>query len=397
MKKKKSNFSVLLGAAFLMATSAIGPGFLTQTTVFTQTLAASFGFVILVSILIDIGAQLNIWRIIAISEKRAQDIANDALPGLGYFLAILIVLGGLAFNIGNIAGAGLGTNVLFGISPEMGALFSGIVAVGIFLVKEAGRLMDKFAQILGLLMIMLTVYVMFTANPPVGEAVAKTFAPDTIDFLAIITLVGGTVGGYITFAGGHRLLEAGITGKQALPEITKSSVSAIGIASIMRIFLFLAALGIVSQGLQLDPSNPPASVFQLAAGDIGYKMFGIVMWSAAVSSVVGAAYTSVSFIRTFSPLLEKYHKWLIVGFITVSTLVFVVVGKPVAILILVGALNGLILPIALGVMLIAAHKTKIVGDYKHPIWMTIFGALIVVAMSYMGVYALIKGIPQLFS
>lgn len=397
MKKKKSNFSVLLGAAFLMATSAIGPGFLTQTTVFTQTLAASFGFVILVSILIDIGAQLNIWRIIAISEKRAQDIANDVLPGLGYFLAILIVLGGLAFNIGNIAGAGLGTNVLFGISPEMGALFSGIVAVGIFLVKEAGRLMDRFAQILGLLMIMLTVYVMFTANPPVGEAVAKTFAPDTIDFLAIITLVGGTVGGYITFAGGHRLLEAGITGKQALPEITKSSVSAIGIASIMRIFLFLAALGIVSQGLQLDPSNPPASVFQLAAGDIGYKMFGIVMWSAAVSSVVGAAYTSVSFIRTFSPLLEKYHKWLIVGFITVSTLVFVVVGKPVAILILVGALNGLILPIALGVMLIAAHKTKIVGDYKHPIWMTIFGALIVVAMSYMGVYALIKGIPQLFS
>ncbi|MGD6845852.1 NRAMP family divalent metal transporter [Rossellomorea aquimaris] len=395
--KKKSNLSVLLGAAFLMATSAIGPGFLTQTTVFTQTLAASFGFVILVSILIDIGAQLNIWRIIAISEKRAQDIANDVLPGLGYFLAILIVLGGLAFNIGNIAGAGLGTNVLFGISPEMGALFSGIVAVGIFLVKEAGRLMDKFAQILGLLMIILTVYVMFTANPPVGEAVTKTFAPDTIDFLAIITLVGGTVGGYITFAGGHRLLEAGITGKQALPEITKSSVSAIGIASIMRIFLFLAALGIVSQGLQLDPSNPPASVFQLAAGDIGYKMFGIVMWSAAVSSVVGAAYTSVSFIRTFSPLLEKYHKWLIVGFITVSTLVFVIVGKPVAILILVGALNGLILPIALGVMLIAAHKTKIVGDYKHPIWMTIFGGLIVVAMSYMGVYSLIKGIPQLFS
>ena len=32
---KESNWSVLLGAAFLMATSAIGPGFLTQTTVFT--------------------------------------------------------------------------------------------------------------------------------------------------------------------------------------------------------------------------------------------------------------------------------------------------------------------------------------------------------------------------
>jgi Mn2+/Fe2+ NRAMP family transporter len=393
---KTSNISVLLGAAFLMATSAIGPGFLTQTTVFTEQLAASFGFVILISIIIDIGAQLNIWRIIAISEKRAQDIANDILPGLGYFLAFLIVAGGLAFNIGNIAGAGLGTNVLFGVSPEMGALFSGLIAIGVFLFKEAGRLMDKFAQILGFLMILLTLYVMFTSSPPVGEAVTKTFMPDTIDFMAIITLVGGTVGGYITFAGGHRLLEAGITGRDALPEITKSSVSAIGIASLMRIFLFLASLGIVAQGLQIDPSNPPASVFNLAAGNIGYKMFGIVMWSAAVTSVVGAAYTSVSFIRTFSPLLEKYHKWLIIGFIVISTIVFVSIGKPVAVMILVGALNGLILPIALGVMLLAAHKKKIVGDYKHPVWLTVFGLIIVAAMSYMGVYTMINEIPKLF-
>ncbi|MDS8741891.1 hypothetical protein RLK11_05785, partial [Streptococcus pneumoniae] len=88
-KMKNTNRSVLLGAAFLMATSAIGPGFLTQTTVFTETLLASFGFVILISIIIDIGAQTNIWRIIAISGKRAQDIANDVLPGLGYFLAFL--------------------------------------------------------------------------------------------------------------------------------------------------------------------------------------------------------------------------------------------------------------------------------------------------------------------
>ncbi|OMF53968.1 hypothetical protein BK139_19800 [Paenibacillus sp. FSL R5-0490] len=394
--KKQSNASLLLGAAFLMATSAIGPGFLTQTTVFTETLLASFGFVILISIIIDIGAQMNIWRIIAVSEKRAQDIANDVLPGLGYFLAALIVMGGLAFNIGNIAGAGLGTNVIFGISPEFGALLSGILAIGIFLVKEAGKLMDRFTQILGFVMIGLTLYVMFTAQPPVGEAVVKTFVPDKIDILAIITLVGGTVGGYITFAGGHRLIDAGVKGKEALPEVTKSSVSAIGIASIMRIFLFLAALGVVSQGLALDPSNPPASVFQLAAGNIGYKMFGVVMWAAAITSVVGAAYTSVSFIRTLSPAVEKYHKWVIVGFIAVSTFVFVLIGKPVKILVLVGSLNGLILPIALGVMLIAAYKTKIVGDYKHPLWMTIFGVIIVVAMSYMGVYSLINGIPELF-
>ncbi|MFG6113881.1 NRAMP family divalent metal transporter [Halobacillus sp. MO56] len=393
---KRSRRRLLLGAAFLMATSAIGPGFLTQTTHFTEQLAASFGFVILVSIIIDIGAQLNIWRIIAISEKPAQDIANKLLPGLGFVLSALIVAGGLAFNIGNIAGAGLGTNVLFGISPEMGAFFSGLVAIGVFLVREAGKVMDRFAQMLGFLMIGLTVYVMFTATPPLGEAAVKTFAPDTIDFLAIVTLVGGTVGGYITFAGGHRLLEAGVKGKESLGYVNRSAVSAIGFASIMRVFLFLAALGVVAQGIQLDPGNPAATVFQSAAGTIGYKIFGVVIWAAAVTSVVGAAYTSVSFIRSFSKSIEKHHKWYIVGFIAISTLVFVSVGRPVSILILVGSLNGLILPLALGVMIIAAHKKSIVGDYKHPVWMTIFGALIVIVMSYMGFITLIEGIPQLF-
>jgi Mn2+/Fe2+ NRAMP family transporter len=246
-------------------------------------------------------------------------------------------------------------------------------------------------------MIALTVYVMFTAQPPVGEAVVKTFAPDTIDILAIVTLVGGTVGGYITFAGAHRLLDAGIKGKESLGEVTKGSISAIGIASIMRIFLFLAALGVVSQGLALDPKNPPASVFQLAAGNIGYKMFGVVMWAAAITSVVGAAYTSVSFIRTLNATLEKYHKWIIIGFIAVSTIVFALVGKPVAILILVGALNGLILPISLGVMLIAAYKPNIVGDYKHPMWMTVFGVVIVLMMAAMSVYTMYTEVPKLFA
>ncbi|TWT24900.1 NRAMP family divalent metal transporter [Planomicrobium sp. CPCC 101110] len=393
---KNTNRSILLGAAFLMATSAIGPGFLTQTTVFTESLLASFGFVILISILIDIGAQTNIWRIIAVSGKRAQDIANDVLPGLGYFLALLVVMGGLAFNIGNIGGAGLGTNVLFGISPRTGALLSGALAIGIFVVKEAGKAMDRFAQILGFVMIGLTVYVMIVSQPPVGEAIVKTFAPDTIDIFAIVTLVGGTVGGYITFAGGHRLIDAGLTGKAALPEVTRSSIYAIGIASLMRIILFLAVLGVVSQGLPLDPANPPASVFQLAAGNIGYKIFGVVMWAAAVTSVVGAAYTSVSFIRTFSPALEKYHRLLTISFIVISTAVFATIGQPVLILVLVGSLNGLILPIALGVMLVAAHKAKIVGDYKHPLWMTIIGAIIVIAMAWMGIYTLSNGIPQLF-
>ena len=135
--------SAIAGAAFLMATSAIGPGFLTQTSLFTQDLLASFGFVILISILLDIGAQLNIWRIITMSEQPAQDIANKLLPGLGFFLAGLIAFGGLVFNIGNMGGSGLGLNVLTGISPKAGAVISCCIALGVFWYREAGKLIDS--------------------------------------------------------------------------------------------------------------------------------------------------------------------------------------------------------------------------------------------------------------
>ncbi|MBU5247543.1 MULTISPECIES: NRAMP family divalent metal transporter [Bacillus] len=395
--KKTGSWSLLMGAAFLMATSAIGPGFLTQTATFTNTLAASFGFVILISIILDIFAQTNVWRIIAVSGKRGQEIANMVLPGLGYFIAILVVLGGLAFNIGNIGGAGLGLQVLFGITPETGALISAVIAILIFVIKEAGKAMDRFTQIAGFVMIILTVFVAVTTAPPVGQAVANTFVPEHISIFAIVTLVGGTVGGYITFAGGHRLLDAGIKGKESIPQVTKSSVIGILITSIMRIALFLAVLGVVSKGLHIDESNPAASVFQLAAGNVGYKIFGLIMWSAAITSVIGAAYTSVSFFKTFSPKIEKNSRGIIIGFIVVSTLAFVTIGQPAKILVLVGSLNGLILPIALGTLLIAAYKKNIVGDYKHPLWLTGSGALVVIVMAIMGVYTLFTQLPQLWS
>ena len=77
-----------------------------------------------------------------------------------------------------------------GMSPTTGAAISAVIAVLIFVVKEAGKAMDRFTQIAGFVMICFMVYVAWTTSPPVGEAVVKTFAPDKIDIIAIVTLVG---------------------------------------------------------------------------------------------------------------------------------------------------------------------------------------------------------------
>ena len=388
MGSKASKYSFFggagLGAAFLMANSSIGPGFLTQTTVFTQELMASFGFVILISFLLDIGAQLNTWRILTVSELRAQDLANQLLPGLGYLIAILIVIGGFAFNIANIAGCGLGVNVLTGLSFQTGAIISCVAALLLFWIREMGKMLDNFTRIAGTAKILLTLIIAISSHPPILQALHHTILPETISSRAIVTIVGGTVGGYITFSGAHRLLDAGIKGKENIKEVNRSAVSGIVISGVMRFILFFAVLGVLSQGAILDHDNPPASVFRFAAGEFGFRVFGIVLWSAAISSVIGAAYTSVSFLKTFHPILAKHERLCISVFIIISTFVFVFIGKPRQLLLLAGMINGLILPLALGVLLIACTKTRLMNGYRHPVWMQAAGWIVVVVMGWMG-------------
>ena len=127
----RSRRSSLIAAIFLMATSAIGPGFITQTATFTATMGAAFAFGILASILIDFVVQLNVWRIVTLTRMRASDLANAAIPGSGYLLAVLVIFGGLVFNVGNIAGAGLGLNALMGLDPKWGGGLSALIAIGI--------------------------------------------------------------------------------------------------------------------------------------------------------------------------------------------------------------------------------------------------------------------------
>lgn len=399
MNEKKKSSGALLGAAFLMATSAIGPGFLTQTANFTSQHQASFGFVILISIILSAIAQMNIWRVLCVTGLRGQDVANKILPGLGYVVAFMVALGGLIFNIGNVGGCALGFNTLLNIPTEIGYVLSAIAAILVFLSKNAGGVMDRLTKILGGIMIVVIFVIIVVVQPPLGSALKNTFVPEAemADLVpAILTLLGGTVGGYITFAGAHRLIDARITGKENLKEINKSSVMGIGIAAIVRVFLFLAVLGVVVKGVTLDSSNPAADAFLQGAGQIGYRFAGLVLLCAAVTSIVGAAYTSVSFMKTFHPAIAKNENWIIIAFIAVSALIMLFLGNPATLLVLAGAVNGLILPISLGICLIASKKKSIMGDgYHHPTWLLVLGIVVVLVSAYLGITTFVSNLGSL--
>ena len=391
--------SVLFGAAFLMATSAIGPGFLTQTSKFTAQYGAPLIMIILVAILMDVTAQMNIWSIIGVSGMRAQDIANKLLPGLGIFLAIIVAIGGLAFNVGNVGGVALGFNAMIGLPEKVGAVVAGCLGIIIFLNKNAKTIMDKVATVLAAVILITVLVVAVISKPPMGEVAkgAVSFGKFPTMFVALTTLLGGSCGGYIPFSGAHRLVDAGVTGAD---NFRRSVTQGVLTSGIVRILLFLAVLGTCGLAAGnaaqiIDASNPAAEAFKLAAGDLGYRLFGLCLFSAGVSSVVGAAFTSVSFLKTLHPVIMKYEKWFVVGFIAFSTLMMVIVGNAAQLLIIAGAVNGLILPISLTCMLAASFSKKIVGDYKHPLWLTVLGVVVILISAYVGIQA-VPGIMNLF-
>ncbi len=387
--------SALLGAAFLMFTSAIGPGFLMQTTTFTEQYRNSFGFVILVVTFISIFAQLNIWQIIAASRLRAQDVANKVLPGLGHVIAFFVSFGGLAFCLAHNAASALAMNILFGLDYKIGSLVIGVIGIIVFTYKSIGVVVDKFCEVTGIFMLITLIYLGVASHPPVGLALKSTFMPNELPLFPVVTLIGGTVGGFICFSGGHRLVDAGIVGQKNLKKVGSYATLAIVLTTIVRIMLFLAALSAVVSGFKLDPSNPAASVFSFVMGPVGGILFAVLIFSEALNSLVGAAYTSVSFLKTLSKTIYNHERGSIVAFIALSTILFEFIGQPVKVMILSGTLNALILPLALGSMLIAAHRKDIVGDYKHSKIMTAMGWVVVAIAGYMAIVSF-GGIPAMW-
>jgi len=303
---------------------------------------------------------------------------------------------------------------MLGLDQKIGAIIAGCLGIIIFVNKNAKTIMDKVATVLAAVILLTVLVVAVKSQPPMGEVVKglgsfdKLLNTETGMFTALTTILGGSCGGYIAFSGAHRLLDAGISGPENVGHVRRSVVQGCGTSGLVRILLFLAVLGTctvgttwVAENAQIitdaaKGGNPAAEAFRLAAGDLGYRLFGLCLFSAGVSSVVGAAFTSVSFLKTLHPMIAKYERQCVIGFIAFSTLMMVIVGNAAQLLIVAGAFNGLILPITLGVMLIASRSKRIVGEnYNHPIWMIIPGIVVVAIALYSGVQS-VPNIVNLF-
>ena len=166
---------------------------------------------------------------------------------------------------------------------------------------------------------------------------------------------------------------------------------------IMRVLLFLAVLGVVATGVALSEDNTAADAFYNAAGEFGLRAFGVVLFAAGLSSVIGASYTSITFVTT-QKVSPRTRNFLTVGFIVICTILFVLLNSaPQKLLIFAGAFNGIILPIAFAmVMWVAFRRHDLTHNVKQPMWLLILGLLALVLEIYIGIKS-ISGLVNLWA
>ena len=371
----------ILSVAFLMATTSVGPGFLTQTAVFTNIYKIDMAFPVFISALITFVIVMNLWRIVGVSGMRIQDIANKVAPGIGYIVGILLALGAIAFNFGNVSGAALGINVIAGIDTTWGALTTGLLGSTLFIAHNALKRIDQMARYLGLFLIILISYVAIKNMPPMLQVISAAVFPSDYKSLLLptLTIVGGAVGGY--YAGAQRLVDADLDGKNKIIQINNAAWAGISIAVIIRILLFLAVFGVIATGVTLDNTNPAADAFRLGAGNFGHFIFGLVLFLASITSVIGNSYMAISLIKTLFPMIARNEKLWCIGFIIFTSMGTVLLNMPILLLMMAGLINSIILPVVLGIMLLATRRQDIVGEYKHPIYLSLSGFFIVIIMA----------------
>lgn len=101
---------------------------------------------------------------------------------------------------------------------------------------------------------------------------------------------------------------------------------------------------------------------------------------------------------TTSTASAKLKNSLTVALIVASTIVYMVLGKaPSTLLIVAGAVNGLILPVGFGVLLfVATFRAKsLLHGYKYPVWLLVLGWASWLLTIYLGFNSL-AGIAKLW-
>ncbi|WOK06217.1 divalent metal cation transporter [Imperialibacter roseus] len=389
MKKKLLNilFWSVISAAF------IGPGTITTASLAGASHGVSLLWALLFStlacmVLQEGAARITIASGLTIGEAVELTFGNQ--PWMKWLLGGAVIFGCAAYEAGNIVGAISGAGLLFSLPPWVFTLaITGIAAVLLW-----GGSAGSIARSVGMLVAVMGVaflYTSFFINESLLAITKGLFIPQipADDILLVIGLVGTTIVPYNLFLG------SGLGKGQQLGEMRLGLIIAIGLGGIVSMAVLLSGT-LSSLPFSFEEM---ASVLEKAVGLPGKYLFALGLFAAGFTSTITAPLASTITAQSIWGKGEKnwegtgtYYR-LVWGAILIVGLVFGLLGlRPVPVILLAQAINGVLLPVAATGLLLVLNNTRLMVSHINGPFSNFAGLLIVGVTLFLGIHQVARAI-----
>lgn len=388
-----------IGPGVLVAAAFIGPGTVTACTL----AGVDFGFALLWALLLSIIATMVLQEMSArlgiITQKGLANAIKSELQTpwiriliIGIILAAIVV-GNAAYEAGNIGGATLGMNALFG--EENAAYYPYIIGILAFILLFLGnyKMLEKVFVSLVIIMSLSFLLTAMITKPDVLTIFKGMLVPTIPEgsLLTIIALVGTTVVPYNLFLHASLVREKW-NSKEDLKTARKDTFVSIALGGLVSMAVIIAAAAI--------PGKEVTNVMDLAKGleplygDSAKYFMGIGLFAAGITSAItaplAAAYVANSCFGWNATLKDfKFRMvWIIILAMGVFFLSFGI--KPIEIIKFAQVANGILLPVIAIFLLWIMNKSTVMGRYKNSNIQNILGFGIILLAILLGAKSIIK-------
>ena len=395
-----------LGPGVLVTAAFIGPGTVTACTLS----GANYGYVLLWALLFATVATIVLQEMSArlgtITQKGMGEVLLHSLQHspLKWPLFILVLLalyaGNAAYEGGNLAGAALGIEAVFGASPIV--FRSAVVALtllgGVLLLRGSYRQIEKVLIGLVLLMGVAFIVTFFVVGPSLGEMFKGLFSPQIPEgsLLTVIALIGTTVVPYNLFLHASAA-KARWQGEKDLSEARSDAVISIGLGGLIAILIVsTAAASLFANQISVNNAADMAVQFEPLFGSFSKYLLGIGLFAAGLSSTITAplatGYAVAEILKLKGGASGKGFRVIAISVLFIGAALALTGIKPIKIILLAQFANGLLLPIVAGFLLYAMNRRNFLGEYANGWLANTLGIGVVLLTAGLGARMIAKGL-----
>ncbi|MEN8799845.1 MAG: Nramp family divalent metal transporter [Flavobacteriaceae bacterium] len=383
-----------IGPGILVAAAFIGPGTITICTL----AGVNFGYALLWAMLLSVVATVVLQEMAArlgiVTQKGLTSLLREEIPNrlirtmvLGIILAA-IVIGNTAYEAGNISGATLGLEALFGSGGLayypwiIGGLAFALLFIGSYKVLE-----KTFITLVGLMSLSFVITAILT-NASITGILKGLFTPEipSGSLLTIVALIGTTVVPYNLFLHASLVREKW-SSVSDLSKARKDTLFSVMLGGFVSMAVIIAATAIpkdeISNALDMAKSLEPlygnaASVFM----GIGLFAAGI---TSSITAPLAAAYVVNNCFGWNATMKDPRFRmvWMIVLLIGAGSLSLQI--RPIEIIQFAQVANGLLLPLIAVTLLWMINRKELMGINKNALWQNVLSLVIIGIVFLLGI------------